>query len=318
MKMTDDVFQVCLEQWTSSTGNQAFWQELADRFGFISAESIRSAFKRERIARGIVKVHNRTIQQNPVIGIMDFEALPLKIEGYLFGIRDQYINYDMVARDTRMLSWAGKLAGDNRIFSDIMTPKEAVEYDSYRVTQSARQFVNACDFIIGHNWNSYDGKLLNTELAYNHIAPVDYTAIDTLSLLRKHFRLPSYKLADVNKQFGIRNKLSNEGFSLWKRCANGEQSALAEMLYYNEGDILATEDLFYRIAPYVSKSLPNFDVHRIGMPKQCVCGNQHFQNGTYMYTVGGKFSRLTCTNCGAIYKGRKNLLTKEERRLLAA
>ena len=317
MKMNEQVFQKCLTEWEASTGNQAFWQELADEHGFTSVESIRSAFKRERKARGIVKVQNRTIQQNPIIGVMDLETLPMKIEGFLFGLREQYISYDMVAKNSRMLSWAGKIIGDNRVFSDIMTPEEAVDYNSYRVTASAREFINACDFIIGHNWEGYDGKILNTELLHNYIAPVEYKSIDTLLLLRRNFRLPSYKLADVNKQFGIRNKISNEGFSLWKRCAAGKKSALDEMLYYNEGDILATEDLFYRIHPYVSRSLPNFDVYRLGGTKQCMCGNTRFINSGYMYTASGKFNRSVCT-CGAIYKGRKNLLTKEEKKFLTS
>jgi hypothetical protein len=317
MKMTDEVFNECLSAWQVSTGNQAFWQELANRFEFGSVESIRSAFKRERQARGIVKVQNRTIQQNPVIGVMDFETLPLKIEGYLFGIRDQYITYDMVARDSRILSWAGKVLGDNRVFSDIMTPDEARNYDSHRITKSAKSFVDACDFIIGHNWKGFDGKVLNSELMFHRLAPVDYTAIDTLLLIRHYFREASYKLADINKKYGIRNKISNEGMNLWRRCANGDPDALAEMLFYNEGDILANEDLFYRIAPYVSRSLPNFDIYRSGMKRECVCGNNVFHSEGYMYTTGGKFSRLRCT-CGAIYKGRKNLLTKEEKKLLTA
>lgn len=315
--MNEAVFQECLTAWEASTGNQRFWTELALANNYVSGEALRSAFKRKRKALGIVKIRNRTIQQSPIIGVMDFETLPMKIEGYMFSIRDQWIPFDMIAKHSHMLSWAGKVIGDNRVFSDIMTRSEAVNYDSERVTKSARQFVDACDFIIGHNWKGFDGKVLNSELMFHRLPPVEYTAIDTLLLIRQYFKEPSYKLADINQKYGIRNKISNEGLVLWKRCAAGEQSALNEMLYYNEGDILATEDLFYRIHPYVARSLPSFDVFNPSLVRQCICGNTKFAKDGYMYTSNGKFTRSRCT-CGAIYKGRKNLLTKKEKAFLAA
>lgn len=319
--MDENLFQECLENWKNSAGNSStsFWPNLAAKYNYSSIESLRSEFKRERSKRGIIKTDGRTIQQNPIVGVMDVETLPIRLGGdsaYIWGIRDQYITYDMVEKDSHMLSWAGKYLYNSEIYSDIMNPIEAITYDSKRITSTAMQFINSCDIIIGHNWDYFDGKIINSELMYNELPPVKYRSIDTYKLLKAHFRETSYKLKDINKKYGIRNKVSNEGFELWKKCAKGDKKSLNEMLIYNQGDILSTEDLFWKIQPYVNNALPNFSTYKTEETRVCHCGSDEFLANGYWYTQQAKYNRLRCAECGSVHRGKKNLLSKDKTKSL--
>lgn len=316
MDMDEAVFQECLSNWKISLGNSSttFWPELAKKFNYETTEQLRSQFKRERIKRGISKTEQRTVQQNPIVGVVDIETLPIKLDGYIWGIRDQYLTYDMVGQDSHMLSWAGKYLHSSQMYSDVMKPSEAKKYDSKRITISIMKFLNTCDIVIGHNWSNFDGKIVNSELMYYELNPVKYRAIDTYTLLKSHFRETSYKLADINKKYGIRDKISNEGMPLWRKCAEGDEEALATMLNYNEGDILATESLFWKIQPYVNNSIPNFGTYQDGVSKACHCGSSEFtREKMNWFTNQAEYERFRCNNCGAVHRGKKNLLSKEKR-----
>ena len=200
------------------------------------------------------------MQQNPIIGVFDVETLPLPIKGYLWGIHDQYIDHTMIQDSWRMVSWAGSYIGSSKIYSDVMTSKEALNRNSERVVKSARDFIDSCDIVIGHNYDDFDARILNSEILYYNMSPLKYRTIDTLKLIRANFKLPSYKMAYINDYFGITKKVQNEGQALWNKCLKGDKKALSEMLIYNEGDIASTADLFWRIQPYC-QGVPNFSTY---------------------------------------------------------
>lgn len=315
----EELFQEARDLWEKSKGNSStkIWLELAEKTGD-SVEGLRSWFKRERQKRGIEKKSMRTMQQKIRLGYFDLETLPLKISGHLWAIRDQYIPHTMIDDSWRMLGWAGKYLDGSKIYSDIMTPKEAVNRDSLRVTESARAFIDTCDIVIWHNGDEFDGKILNSEILYYKLPPLKYRTIDTLKLIRANFKLPSYKLDYVNDYFGITSKIKNEGQGLWDKCLVGDKKALKEMLYYNQGDIFSGEDLYRRIQPYCN-GVPNFATYDDDLSQPtCNCGGKLVKdkNHPYWYNNLSKFERLVCSECGSIHRGRKTLLTKNQKQNL--
>lgn len=307
-------FQEILSMWELSNGNSTtpIWKQLSEKYGD-SVEAIRSWYKRERNKRGLSKSSGKTMQQNPVVGIFDLETLPLKIEGHLWGIREQYIPHTMIKDSWRMLGWAGRYLNNGKIYSDIMTPKEALNRDSSRVVRSARDFMDSLDIVIWHNGNDFDGKILNSEMAYYRLNPLHYRSIDTLQLIRSTFKLPSYKLDFVNDYFGVTRKVHNDGQVLWDNCVKGDKKSLKEMEIYNQGDIVANEDLFWTIQPYV-KGLPNFSTYKTEITKkECNCGGSFVidKKHPYWHTNLAKYERFVCSKCGAVTRGRKTVLDKK-------
>lgn len=314
MKSNEEIFEEISEHWESSKGNSStpFWKILSEKYGR-TQESLRSWYKRERNKRGLSKQTGKTMQQKPVIGIFDIETLPLKIEGHLWAIHDQYIPHTMIKDSWRMLGWAGKYLNQPKIYSEVMTPKEAVARDSKRITETARKFLDTLDIVIWHNGTEFDAKIVNSELAFYRLDPLHYRGIDTLQIIRSTFKLPSYKLDYVNDYFGVTRKVHNDGQVLWNKCLTGDKKSLEEMRIYNQGDIVANEDLFWTIQPY-AKGLPNFSTYKSELKeKTCNCGGKYVQDKMhpYWYTNLSKFERFVCDKCGSISRGRKTLLDKK-------
>ena len=296
-----------------------FLEDLSKKHGYGSTESMRSAFRREREKRGHADLETSRdrLLESPVVAVVDIETLPLKIEGYLWGIRDQYIGHAMIKENSVILSWAAKYINGTETYSDIMTPDETLSYDSYRVTSSVRNFLDTCDFVIGHNWDEFDGKVISTEVMKHDMHPIRYRSIDTYKLIKTHFRLPSYKLGYVNEYFGIRDKLSNSGMGLWEACASGDESSLNAMMEYNIGDIFAEEDLFWYIQPHV-QGIPNFNSYSEKNISICQCGGELILDSykPLIFTNLASYERMVCVKCGSLHRGRKNLLSKQKRNSL--
>lgn len=243
------------------------------------------------------------------IGVCDIEMLPGKF--YAWGQYDQYLSNTQMITDTCLLSWAGKYLNSSKIYSDILTPEESLDRDPKRIAQSAYNFISSCHIVIGHNWQGYDGKHLNTYFL-EYAQPVKYLTIDTLQVARQNFKFTSNKLVEINKRLGIRNKIENDGFPLWIACSNGDQKALNTMLEYNIGDIVATETLYYKIRGFIPNH-PNLARYNNITTKQCPnCLGVEFKvEGEY--PVGkGMYESLRCKKCGSLHRYGKNLLLKSK------
>jgi hypothetical protein len=83
---------------------------------------------------------------------------------------------------------------------------------------------------------------------------------------------------------------------------------------YNKHDVLALEELYYKLAPW-DKSI-NFDVYHDGLEQKCSCGSTDFKLNGYAYTSLGKYQRYVCKSCGRECRGRVNLLSTEKRESL--
>jgi hypothetical protein len=311
--LDNNTFDDCLTHWQESTGNQPFWNDLANKYNYESGEILRSVFKRERKKRGIEKENGnvtRNFDNFPVIGVMDIETLPAI--GYIWGLWDQNISLNQLVADSCLLSWAGKYLNDTQIYSDILTSKEAIARNAKRVTLSAFEFVNSCDYIVGHNFRSFDGKILNVNFLL-YAKPVKYQVIDTLEIAKNNFRFTSNKLAFINEKLGIRNKIDNDGFVLWSQCSEGNQEALNTMLNYNVGDVSSSEDLYFKLRAFWP-SHPNLARYNEIETEQCPCClSEKLVSEGFYYSGQSKFEKLRCSECGSINRRKKNLLSKNKR-----
>ena len=312
--MDNKVFEECLKLWEESNGNSSteFWPKLAKKYK-TTVDALRSSFKRERKVRGIVKVNNKVEKHEPTlpkVGILDVETLPMM--GYMWSLWDVNFSLDQILKDSCMLSWAGKYLYSDNVYSDVLTPKEAKERKSERITDSLFNFMKECDIIIGHNFRNFDAKVINTEFLLHGFRPLRYRIIDTLEVLKNNFRFPSNKMAYINKRLGIREKVSNQGFILWSKCSDGDPEALKEMLEYNIGDSFANEETFWKVQPYIS-NLPNFSLYDNLDTVMCSCGSEDISKDGYYFLNSGKYDRYICNECGAMLRGKKNLLSKEKR-----
>ena len=318
--LEESVFQDCLEHWKRSDGHSSFWNDLSEKYLYKDAETLRQEFKNERKRRNIVKEDNQILYsmfQNktdmPRVGVADIETLPAEV--YTFGLFDQNIGTEQIISDICMLSWSGKFLNESVVYKDILTTTEAMEKNDERIVKSIWNFLSNCDYVVGHNWGSFDGKIINTLFLQYGLPPLKYTVIDTLLIAKANFRFTSNKLVFINKKLGIREKVSNEGFVLWKKCHQGDKSSLSKMMEYNVGDVMATEELFYKIRPYV-RNLNIALFNTLGTYQCPTCGSEDLIEEGFYYTSAGKWQSLRCNDCKCVSRMKENLISKDKKKKL--
>lgn|GEM_PF-574741 len=324
-KLDDKVFNECLEAKIKSQGKIPFWENKFKKFSdkgydVKDREDLRDKFRKWCKKRGIIVNFdnenpniNIEVKQSPRVAVCDIETLP--IVSYNWGIWDQNIGLDQIISDGCLLGWAGKFLNEPEMYSDILTSKEAKSRDTLRITKSIWEFLSKADVVIGHNYSQFDVKYINTEFLRHGLPPLKYTIVDTLLVAKQNFRFSSNKMKFLNDQLGIRNKIDNSGFLLWKGCDQGDEESLKTMLEYNIGDIGATEELFYKVRPYVR----NFNValYNTLETEQCpVCGSTNLVKEGHYYTQAGMWDSIRCQDCKCISRAKENLLSKNKKKAL--
>jgi hypothetical protein len=134
--MKESVFTEVLNIWREGKKDET-WQELAGRYGYVSGEALRDAFKAERKRRGVTK-ENKVIEvkiaSSPIIGILDIETLP--ILAFVWDLFNVNVSTEQVFKETCLLSWAGKFLNDSKVYSDYLTPTEAIVRNTARIVTS--------------------------------------------------------------------------------------------------------------------------------------------------------------------------------------
>jgi hypothetical protein len=241
-------------------------------------------------------------EYTPKVLLIDIETLP--ISAWTWGVWNVNISDEQVQRDGCLLSFSCKWLFQPEVFSEILTPNEAKNHNDKRLTKLAWEWVDSADILIAHNGRAFDTQYLNARfIVHNLTPPSPYRIVDTL-LIKKCTRFTRNSLKFLCKELGLRPKIDNEGFGLWVRCEHGEKKALDEMLEYNEGDVLALEDLYVRLRPWLPNhpNLGLFVEGKDGCCGRCLSKNLEYA-GQYSTNVN-LFKSFRCLDCGSIVRSR--------------
>ena len=268
----------------------------------LSEETI-NRYIREARMRGIEYVPNQPPVKLPKILIFDLENAPTKAA--VWGMWKQNINLAAITEEWYMLSWSAKWLFDTETYSDVLTPEESKEGTDKRIMESLWEFIDHADILIGHNINGFDVQKMNTRFVLNNIMPPSpYQTIDTLYAARKNFAFTSNKLDYLCKQFGVSQKADNGGMDRWMGCMDGNPNDLLEMEKYNRQDIVASEELYLAMRPYI-KSHPNVALYMDSDEPLCrICGSKSIKwlydekgDPKFYYTSVNKYHVYQCSDC---------------------
>ncbi len=162
--------------------------------------------------------------------------------------------------------------------------------------------LDEADVVVTQNGKAFDSKKVNARFIFHGMKPPStYRHIDTLSIAKKHFGFTSNKLAYMTDKLCTKYKKMTirefEGFELWLECMKGNLEAWREMERYNKRDVLATEELYQKLAPWDSSV--NLAVYYPQPNLRCRCGGKVLERRGFSYTQQGKFQRYRCHGCGA-------------------
>ena len=249
----------------------------------------------------------------PKILLFDIETTPMPVWFWDFG--KQYVPYTNLVRDDAgeqrfwyVLSWAAKWLYDDNTISDVLTPEEAVGRDDKRILESIWKMLDEADIVVAHNGDRFDIRKLNARFILNGMSPPSpYKSIDTLKIARKEFAFSSNKQDFLTKTFGVSEKLKTE-FQLWIDCMDGNKERLAEMLKYNERDVIGLEQVYLKLRPYI-KNHPNLGV--LMDDNVCPsCGSKNLKpsDATY-FTSSNEFPVFRCGGCHSPFIRSKTSLS---------
>lgn len=247
----------------------------------------------------------------PKILFIDIETSPIIAQ--VWGLFDQNIGLNQIQEDWRILSWAAKWSDSNAVLYDDCQGEKSDE----RLIRGMHKLLLEADIIIGQNSDRFDIKKLNARFVKHDLGPVKPTrTYDTLKLAKKYFAFTSNKLEYMSHELNIKyKKLKHRefvGHELWSQCLKGNKAAWQCMEKYNKYDVLATEEVFWRLQPYAYE----INVDSFHEVNTCICGGTQFQKrGTITSKVAVR-QRYQCKSCGKWSSTRENLLLKERRKTI--
>ena len=249
--------------------------------------------------------------KHPKILLIDIETAPA--HGRFWQPFKTTIQHYQVTKPWFMICWASMWLGQDNVISDCVTPKEAINRDDKRVSESVWGLINEADVLIAHNLVKFDRRKLYARFIQNKLPkPKDARLIDTLTQAQKQFAFLYHKLDYLNSIFSLRMKEDTD-YQLWIDCEAGETEALAYMLHYCESDIKALEDLYITLRPWMT-SHPNLGLYVDDDNPMCphCMSTKIIEDGVYTTNVS-MFVAYRCLKCGATPRGRKTLVSKEKR-----
>ena len=187
---------------------------------------------------------NLDICKLPKILMLDIETTPIPV--WCWSLGKQYVQTHNMMKDDNgktidwyILSWSAKWLYNDKVLSDVLTPKEAINRNDERVLQSVWKLLDEADIIIAHNGDRFDLRKIKARFLSNGIMPpMPYKTIDTLKVARKEFALTSNKQDYITKLLGVQEKLDTD-FQLWVDCMDGDIDASDAMVI--ESASLVTE-----------------------------------------------------------------------------
>lgn len=296
--------------WSYNKTNHLFTKDGIDELKRI--KEIESEFK-----ESCDDLRLKHLTKIPAVLLIDTETLPLQV--YTWHTSKQRINHNQIIEDFCLVSWSAKWLFEAEMYSDVLTPKEAVRREDKRICQSLWKLLEKADVVCGHNLIKFDNRKINGRFLLNDIKPPSpYQFIDTLKESQKAFGFSSHRLDYLGQIFVEKQKIKTD-FELWIRCCNGEENALQEMVTYNEEDVRLLEDVYVKIRPYI-KSHPNLALY--AETEDMICpncgGNKLTECGVYT-TMLNQYESLRCDCCGAVSRKRTTIVSaSKNKRLLVS
>jgi RNase_H superfamily len=260
----------------------------------------------------------KTKQTAPRILVLDIELSPLTV--FAWGCRDQFINLDAVLEDWSVLSFCGKWYGSKRvIYRDTSGRGPAKIRDDRKLLGELAELLDQADVVVGHNVRGFDLKKISSRMIQHRMPPHSpVRVIDTLGAAKRAGAFSSNKLAYLAEKLTSERKDSHSkypGMSLWKACLADDPAAWRVMRRYNVADVLATEELYTTLRPWVA-SHPNVTLFADSGEQVCCprCGSAAVQTRGVITTQTGKFQRVHCTACGGWTRSKKNLISADTRK----
>ena len=234
--------------------------------------------------------------RKPKILTIDIETAYYEVR--TFGIRDQYLQHDQIIKDRTIMAVTAKWKGESKLhYMDTRHKKDL--RDDKQLVKFIHGLLSEADVIISKNGKRFDIPIIKARCQIHGMKPyAPFKHIDTETLPRRS-GFSSTKLDYLGQVWGLKFKKTKHsafpGMELWHACLAGKKSAWKEMEKYNKLDVLCTEELFDRLAPWGDLGV-DLNVFHSDAVYRCPCGSERLRRKGIR---GGRFQRFQCQDCGS-------------------
>lgn len=250
----------------------------------------------------------------PKILVLDIETKPIK--AHVWRIYDETIGLNQIEEEWSILSWSAKWYQQSEVFYQDLRGVQDLTDDS-SILQRLWDLIDEAEVIIAHNGKRFDIKKINTRFLKAGLKPTNKPFIaDTLVMARSQFSFTSNKLEYIAHFLGVGEKGKHKkfpGFELWLGCMRGDIEAWEELKAYNIQDVLITEKVYDKLAPYCKTFNRNAWLME-GDPLVCECGSEDLQSNGTRGNSSGVYYRLRCRACGKTYRSKASVTNKAQRK----
>lgn len=253
----------------------------------------------------------------PRILTLDIETAPN--EAYTWGIWDVNVGLDQIKTEWSILSYAGKwLDKKALIYADTGGRGKRKVRDDKPLMKGLWTLLDQADIVVAQNGQRFDIKKINARLimrGFPKYSPI--RVVDTLLVAKKHFAFTSNKLAWMSKYLTDAKKSQHKRFpgqELWTECLADNPKAWADMQKYNKLDVIATEQLYIKLRPWITGH-PNMASYTPSHEHACTnCGSTNVQARGVMVLQQGRYQRFHCQKCGSWSRAKQNEISPTNRR----
>lgn len=245
-ELTLDDKEVIRKMYESNETSRAEAQKTLSEYFDVSERTIRRWANKLEV--GVLE--KNVVNPNKIM-VYDIETSRVDFKAFWTG--KQYLGHWQMRGEPKIISVSWKWLGDGKVHH--------LHWDLEKKCdeQLMRDFIveyNKADMVVGYNNNNFDNRWVNAR-AMKFGLPVNMfvKSYDLMRKLKKHVRIPSYAMAFVANYFECTLKLSNSGSAMWDKIEEGtiveRVEGIAEMLEYNIGDIVTTEEIFLKLRKYL-------------------------------------------------------------------
>lgn len=251
----------------------------------------------------------------PRILTLDIETAPL--ESYHWGLFDQNIGLNQIKTEWTVLSVSAKWLGEKKVLYFDTGGRGAKRVrDDFELLKKLWVLLEEADIVVGQNAKEFDLKKIHARMLMHGLPPYSpVRVVDTFLAAKRHFGFTSNKLEWLSKLTKTKKRVKRTfaGFELWKECLADNAAAWKEMRLYNSDDVLATEELYLKLRPWIENH-PNVAAYGDATEPQCPkCGSFKLKKRGFAYTQSGQHQRYECLACGGCSKAKGNLAPKAKR-----
>jgi uncharacterized protein YprB with RNaseH-like and TPR domain len=190
------------------------------------------------------------VSQRKVL-IYDIETS--RAEAKVFWTGKQFVSYKQIKKEPKIISISYKWLGEDEIYSLTWDQDQC----DRKMVETFLEVYNSADMVIGYNNDNFDNRWLNAQaIKYNLDVNVFVKSLDLYKQEKRLARFLSYSMDYSARALGVEFKQSHEGIVMWDMIEDGtpeqQKEYLQKMVDYNVGDIVTTEELYFRLMKYLA------------------------------------------------------------------